>query len=106
MKDTKGVTIYFNDGTKLVIEYPKQGIKDYDMLSKLNEMLDSRHFLVEANGAMLFIPVDNIKYLQVYPAPNKLPVNTIKWSNCYRKIITPFHIHVTFYIVNPGFIDC
>jgi len=77
MNETKGVTIYFNDGTKLVIEYPKQDINDYNMLSKLNEMLDSRHFLVEANGAMLFIPVDNIKYLQVYPAPDKLPVNTI-----------------------------
>ncbi|RDH84637.1 MAG: hypothetical protein DIZ80_03980 [endosymbiont of Galathealinum brachiosum] len=77
MKEVKGVTIYFNDGTKLVIEYPKQDVNEYDMVTKLNEMLDSRHFLVESNGAMLFIPVDNIKYLQVYPAPEKLPPNTI-----------------------------
>lgn len=77
MKDLKGVTIYFNDGTKLVIEYPKQKFNDYDMLSRLNEMLEHKHFLVEANGAMLFIPVDNIKYLQVYPAPEKLPAHTI-----------------------------
>ncbi len=47
------------------------------MLSRLNEMLEHKHFLVEANGAMLFIPVDNIKYLQVYPAPEKLPAHTI-----------------------------
>jgi len=77
MQETKGVTIYFNDGTKLVIEYPKQATNDYDMLTKLNEMLESKHFLVESNGAMLFIPVDNIKYLQVYPAPEKMPAHTI-----------------------------
>ena len=81
MKELKGVTIYFNDGTKLVIEYPKQASNDYDMLTKLNEMLDSQHFLVESNGAMLFIPVNNIKYLQVYPAPEKLPAHTIKGAS-------------------------
>jgi len=77
MDITKGVTIYFNDGTKLVIEYPKQDTNEYDMVSKLNEMLAEKHFLIEADGAMLFIPVDNIKYLQVYPAPEKLPAHTI-----------------------------
>ena len=77
MNEIKGTTIYFNDGTKLVLEFPKQDTNEYDMVTKLNEMLKSRHFLVESNGAMLFIPVENIKYLQVYPAPNKLPANTI-----------------------------
>jgi len=77
MQATKGVTIYFNDGTKLVIEYPQQEANDYDMVTKLNEVLQNKHFLVESNGAMLFIPVDNIKYLQVYPAPAKMPAHTI-----------------------------
>ncbi len=77
MPATKGVTIYFNDGTKLVIEYPQPDVDEYNILSKLNETLENRHFLVEVDGAMLFIPVDNIKYLQVYPAPEKMPAQTI-----------------------------
>lgn len=77
MSASKGVTIFFNDGTKLVIEYPHQETDDYNMLSRLNEMLDSKHFLIEADGSMLFIPVNNIKYFQVYPAPEKLPAQTI-----------------------------
>ncbi|VAW63809.1 hypothetical protein MNBD_GAMMA08-3071 [hydrothermal vent metagenome] len=77
MDTTKGVTIYFNDGTKLLIEYPKLDVNEYDMVTRLNEMLANKHFLVEADGAMLFIPVDNIKYLQVYPAPEKLPAHAI-----------------------------
>jgi len=73
MKELKGVTIYFNDGSKLVIEYPAQPENGYDIVAKIKEKMENRHFLVEANGALLYIPVDNIKYLQVYPAPDKLP---------------------------------
>jgi len=77
MSVSKGVTIFFNDGTKLVIEYPNQDNDQYNMLTKLKEVLDSQHFLIEVEGSMLFIPVNNIKYLQVYPAPEKLPAQTI-----------------------------
>jgi len=73
MEEVRGVTIYFNDGTKLVIQHPKQAKNEYDMVTKMKELLENKHFLVEVNGSMLFIPVDNIKYLQVYPAPEKLP---------------------------------
>ncbi len=77
MKEMKGVTIYFNDDTKLVIEYPKQFDNDYDIVTKMNELLENKYFLIEADGSMLFIPVDNIKYLQVYPAPEKLPAYAV-----------------------------
>jgi hypothetical protein len=73
MSEVRGVTIYFNDGTKLVIEYPKQQQNEYDIISKMKDVLENKHFLIEADGAMLFIPVDNIKYMQVYPSPEKLP---------------------------------
>lgn len=78
MADIRGVTIFFNDGTKLVIEHPKQIKNEYDMVTKMNELLEHKHFLIEADGAMLFIPVNNIKYLQVYPAPEKLPAYAVR----------------------------
>ncbi len=77
MKERKGVTIYFNDSTKLVIEYPALPQNGYDIVTKMKETLDNKHFIVEADGAMLYIPVDNIKYLQIYPAPEKLPTYAI-----------------------------
>lgn len=81
MKALKGVTIYFNDGTKLVIEYPAQPQNGYDIITKMKETLENKHFLVEANGAMLYIPVNNIKYLQVYPSPEKLPPYAIQGAS-------------------------
>ncbi len=42
------------------------------------EALESRHVLVEAEGALIVIPFENIKCLQLYPAPKKLPQNAIR----------------------------
>ena len=78
MDTPRGVTIFFNDGSKMVVEYPKQAKNDYEIVTRMNELLEHKHFLIEAGGAMLFIPVDNIKYLQVYPSPEKLPSYTIR----------------------------
>jgi len=41
-------------------------------------MLEHPMLLVEADGALLMFPFSNIKYLQVYPSPPKLPDYVIK----------------------------
>jgi hypothetical protein len=45
---------------------------------KLKEALSARHLIVEVDGALLIIPFENIKYVQAYPAPAKLPENAIR----------------------------
>ena len=35
MEEVRGVTIYFNDGTKLVIQHPKQAKNEYDLVEKM-----------------------------------------------------------------------
>jgi hypothetical protein len=45
---------------------------------KLKEALAARHLVVEADGALLIIPFENIKYIQAYPAPAKLPEHAIR----------------------------
>jgi hypothetical protein len=45
---------------------------------RLKEALAARHLVVEADGALLIIPFENIKYIQAYPAPAKLPDNAIR----------------------------
>jgi hypothetical protein len=34
--------------------------------------------IVEADGALLIIPFENVKYIQAYPAPKKLPEHAIR----------------------------
>ena len=81
MTELRGVTIYFNDGSKMLVEYSKQEQDEYNMVTKMKEILENKHFLIEANGALVYIPVDNIKYMQVYPCPEKLPSYTIRGAS-------------------------
>lgn len=47
----------------------------------MKEILENNFFLIEADGAMVYIPVTNIKYMQVYPAPDKLPAYTVRGAS-------------------------
>jgi hypothetical protein len=78
MKDKRDLTIYFTDGTKLNIDFPKQADNEYAASIKLNEALVARQLIIEADGALLLIPFENIKYIQAYPAPPRLPGYAIK----------------------------
>ena len=51
---------------------------DANLASRLKEALDARHLVLEADGALVVIPVESIKYLQSFPAPTKLPAYAIK----------------------------
>jgi len=78
MQDKRDLTIHFIDGSKMSLTFPKQSDNPAATLHKLNEALAARHLLVEADGALLMIPFENIKYVQSYPAPAGLPGYTIK----------------------------
>jgi hypothetical protein len=77
MKDRE-LTIHFTDGSKMSLEFPQQTENAAAALIKLNEALAARQLLVEADGALLLIPVENVKYVQAYPAPAGLPAYAIK----------------------------
>lgn len=78
MNDRRDLTIHFIDGSKMSLAFPKQAGNPNAILVKLNDALAARHLLVEADGALLMIPFENIKYVQSYPAPDGLPAYTIK----------------------------
>lgn len=81
MNKTKGISIYFNDGSKFLLESPAQTENEYDIVTKMKEILENKFFLIEADGALIYIPVNNIKYMQVYPAPDKLPAYTVRGAS-------------------------
>ena len=81
-KEKRGMIIYFTDGTKKVLEFPQQlADGDANLAEKLKTILEARHLTIEADGALVVIPFENIKYLQSYPAPKKLPSGVIRGAS-------------------------
>jgi|RhiMetdeSRZDD1v2_1073273.scaffolds.fasta_scaffold993405_2 hypothetical protein len=81
-KEKRGMIIHFTDGTKKLLEFPQQVADgDAQAASKLKEALEARHLVLEAEGALLVIPFENVKYIQVYPAPKKLPAGVIRGAS-------------------------
>ena len=76
MPDKRGVTIHFNDGTKLSMDFPRQTKNEAAVLLKLDDVLKKRYMLFEADGALLMIPFENVRYVQLYPAPPEIPGHT------------------------------
>ncbi|HEV3008492.1 MAG TPA: hypothetical protein VGX52_05615 [Burkholderiales bacterium] len=78
----RGMIIHFTDGSKKTLEFPQQ-IADADSTAalRIKDALEARHIVLEAEGALIVIPFDNVKYLQVHPAPKKLPPGVIKGAS-------------------------
>jgi len=81
-KQKRSMIIHFTDGTKKVLEFPQQVADgDASASARLKDALDARHLVVEADGALLVIPFENVKYIQSYPAPKKLPAGVIRGAS-------------------------
>ena len=72
MKTKRYATIHFIDGTQLTLDFPKQ-TDDSNVASKLQKLLDQPCLTIEADGALLTIPMTSIKYIQSHPSPASLP---------------------------------
>lgn len=72
----RGITVFFNDGSKLTFDFPRQSANDAAASLKLEDVLKNRYLLLEADGAFLMIPFENVRYVQVYPAPSSVPNHT------------------------------
>lgn len=82
MSEKRGIIIHFMDGSKKLLEFPPQvADNDATAAAKLKDALEARHIVIEAEGALLVIPFENVKYLQVYPAPKKLPAGVIRGAS-------------------------
>jgi len=78
-KPKRSMIIHFNDGSKKLLEFPAPvPDSDVNLTARLKEALDARHLVLEAEGTLVVIPVESIKYLQSFPAPAKLPAYAIK----------------------------
>ena len=78
MKLDRGLAVHFTDGTSLSFEFPQQTENQYARQILMREILSERMLMIESEGAMYFVPFDNVRYMTAYPAPGELPKNTIR----------------------------
>ena len=82
MAEERRMIIHFVDGSKKLLEFPQQiADNDAQQAATLKEALDARHLVLEAEGALIVIPFESVKYLQVHPAPKKLPAGVIRGAS-------------------------
>ena len=77
MKPLKHLYLYFQDGQRLALRFPKQSEDPAAVARALRKQLESPFLSIEVDGDLLLIPRDSIKYLQVCPAPPSIPETTI-----------------------------
>lgn len=78
MRENRWMTIFFTDGTNLKFDFPKQ-IDDPSRLGAvIQKFVNEKQIMVEVEGILITIPFVNVKYIQTYPCPKKLPETAIR----------------------------
>ena len=77
MNNKKQLTIHFMDGNKVCFDFPEQ-TDSINISKQVESLLKDQYIMIEAEGSIFLYPLQNIKSIQVYPAPKILPSNLIK----------------------------
>ncbi|MBW1692904.1 MAG: hypothetical protein JRJ41_01845 [Deltaproteobacteria bacterium] len=78
MKSKRWMTIFFTDGTKLKFDFPKQLDDSSQLGTMLKKVMNENQLMLEVEGTLFTIPFVNVKYIQTYPCPEKLPDTAIR----------------------------
>ncbi len=68
---TRGLRIHFTDGSALAVSFPRQRDNEIAAELMLEAVLKARLLTIEADGCLHFVPFENVKYMSVFPAPEK-----------------------------------
>jgi hypothetical protein len=72
------MVIRFVDGTEEALEHDRLPQDDANLAARIQEALNAQHLVVEVDGKMVVYPFHNIKAIEVFPVPEKLPRIAIK----------------------------
>jgi hypothetical protein len=71
--------IYFMDGTKIALRYPKQaGTDPATIMANVKKALEADKLVVEVDDSLVVVPIRNIKYIQLTPKPDALPAGVLR----------------------------
>jgi len=80
MEQTVKMTVHYIDGTHQTFAWEPQSHaeRSWNEVSEMKKSLQEAHLLLKTEaGGLIIIPRDNIKYIEVSAAPDKVPPNTI-----------------------------
>ena len=78
MDNNRYLTIYFIDGSEMSLTFPKQRGNPLLLAKRVQEALDADQLAIETGDQLLVIPMNNVKYFQLNPIPEKLPETVIR----------------------------
>ncbi|MBO3277962.1 hypothetical protein [Pseudomonas schmalbachii] len=77
MKAIKHLYVHFNDGQRMALRFPQQSDDPAEIARGIRKQMESTSISIEVDGDLLIIPRNSIKYLQISPAPMRLPETTV-----------------------------
>lgn len=78
-ENLRHVIFTFLDNSKIKLSWPKQGSRDPQIFAgQLKKALEADRFVAEVEGQLMVIPMRNVKYAIVSPAPKALPQGIIR----------------------------
>ncbi len=79
MSNDVHAVVHFTDGTNVTLAWPAQAGEDRASIArKVRNALEMDKFMAEVEGDMIIIPMQNIKYVMVTPAPQELPQSVLR----------------------------
>lgn len=73
------LTVHFIDGTRVSVRYPRlSGTDSATISAAVKRALDADKVIIEVDGDLLIIPMKNVKYFHLTPAPEHLPQGVIR----------------------------
>jgi hypothetical protein len=71
------LAIHYIDGTIMKFRWDQKKDDPSTMITRVRKALEMDRFYFEADGNMLIIPIQNIKYLSFAPLPAALPKDLV-----------------------------
>ena len=81
MSERVNAKLHFMDGTSISLKWRRQETNPAMVASQLRKALEMDKLAVEVHGDLLVIPIRNVKYLQMSPAPETLPNDVVKGAS-------------------------
>ncbi len=75
--------IYYIDGSKMEFEYVRED-EVTNIATRIEKAIESNEVLIELEDRLLVVPLNNLKYIEIVPAPPKLPKFTIRHARLIK----------------------
>lgn len=76
--------IHFMDGTSMHFSFEANTDDSISVANEVHRIVDSNTFGVEIDDKLMFFPIANIRAIEVWPAPAKLPAHILKGAKLLK----------------------